>query len=362
MPLTFAGKRVPGGVTPKYGLPTKDEGLLAGRLQAVLDYWASVFDPNQVAQAIASVDPQLLTQALEQLNTEQLSSYVGDLLERMFLDSSSEEVRRIMRSTKRVRPPSRADFGNRVSEGGFIIPGTGFDVSARPERMFTSVSEQATWYAQNRAAQLIRDLKTSTDLSVRQIIAEAFTGPTTVELTAEKLRKVIGLHPRWARAVLRFDARTFERLMREGMDSAQARRVADRMTNEYRDLMIERRSWMIARTEIQLAQNFGRQASWVASYEAGLVDPAALKEWVTAPLAKSPCDKCIEVRGTRVPWNGTFANGYVMPPAHPHCRCTAVLVPPSRGLTGLPSQSADMTEWIDRFNALEAQYLTSRNG
>lgn len=345
MPLTFGGKRVPGGVPPKYGLPSLSDKILADRLTSVLDYWQNIFDPNLVAQAIASIDPLLLQRALQQLRTEQLASFIADALERFFIDESTKEVRRILKSGPRVR--------------SLEIPA--FTVSASPERMFSTVGEHATWYAQNRAGQLIRDLKTATDVMVRQIIMEAFTGPTTVDLTAEKLMKVIGLHPRWARAVLRFDARTFERLVREGMKAAQAKKISDRMTNDYRKTLIEKRAWMIARTEVQLAQNFGRQAGWVASYEAGLVDPAAEKEWVTAPLAKDPCDHCLEIRGSRVPWNGTFANGLVMPPAHPHCRCTAVLVPPSRGLTGLPSQSTDLSPWIRQFDALEAEYLAGRS-
>lgn len=345
MPLTFGGKRVPGGVTPKYGVPGPGEQMLASRLTSVLDYWQTIFDANLVAEAIASIDPTLLQRALERLNTEQLASYIGDYLERFFMDESTKEVRRILRSGPRVRP--------------FEVPA--FTVSASPERMFSMVNEQATWYAKTRAGQLIRDLKTATDTMVRQIIMEAFTGPTTVDLTAEKLMKVIGLHPRWARAVLRFDARTFERLIREGMKPGQAKKIADRMTNDYRRTLIEKRAWMISRTEIQLAQNFGRQAGWVASYEAGLVDPASEKEWVTAPLAKGPCDNCLEVRGSRVPWNGTFSNGLLMPPAHPHCRCTAVLVPPSRGLTGLPSQSTDFSPWIRQFDVLESEYLAGRS-
>jgi hypothetical protein len=40
-----------------------------------------------------------------------------------------------------------------------------------------------------------------------------------------------------------------------------------------------------------------------------------------------------------------------MPPAHPHCRCTAVLIPPSRGLTGLPSQ--DMDRWLAELRLMD---------
>ena len=58
------------------------------------------------------------------------------------------------------------------------------------------------------------------------------------------------------------------------------------------------------------------------------------------------------VRGTRVPWNGAFSNGFMFPPAHPHCRCTVVLVPPSRGLEGLPSQ--DMASWLERLDQMYA--------
>jgi hypothetical protein len=177
-----------------------------------------------------------------------------------------------------------------------------------------------------------------------------------VDATARELRQIVGLHSRWARAVLNFDEKNFTAMVKAGVSSEDARTRTDNLTKKYRDKLIRRRAEMIARTEVQQAQNYGRQASWEASDRAGLVDAASMKEWRTAPRGSSygePCDECAAMRGTRVPWNGSFANGDVMPPAHPHCRCTAVLVPPTRGLEGLPSQ--DLGSWITQLDALEAQ-------
>ena len=95
---------------------------------------------------------------------------------------------------------------------------------------------------------------------------------------------------------------------------------------------------MIARTEVQLAQNQGRYLGWQQSYESGLLDGGSTKMWITA--YQDVCDECQELNGQVVSWNGAFTNGDIMPPAHPNCRCTAVVIPPDRG-TYTPQEMID---------------------
>lgn len=111
---------------------------------------------------------------------------------------------------------------------------------------------------------------------------------------------------------------------------------------------------MIARTELQMAQNMARQTGWDAAYKTGVMDGGSKKEWLAAPAGSRrgrPCDICAGLNGKRVQWNAAFPTGHIMPPAHPHCRCTAVLVPPSRGLSDMSGPEID--EWLTRVAQLE---------
>jgi hypothetical protein len=322
-------------------------------------------DVDAYATAIRALDPDLLERLLSEVNIGQMGTVLDDALRGIVLSGGTAQAKEIIRTTPRIaqNPFAALEYGGQTLPSGIIMPSPvvppppdmEFVIERPVDRMFRYVSDRATAYAQVRSGQLVTAIDQSNRLAIREVIAQAFTGPRTVDQTARSLRQVVGLHPRWARAAERFNDTNFRRLVRDGMDTEQARAVADSMTEKYRRKLIRRRAEMIARTEIQSAQNFGREAAWQATERAGLIDPRAEKEWRTAPMGSRygpPCEECQSLRGTRVPWNGSFANGYSMPPAHPNCRCTAVLVPPSRGLTGLPSQN--MQSWIDELDRLEA--------
>ena len=368
MALTIGGRRRrPGGGPPATPL-TPIESRLVRRLVLVMNTLASTMDTDAYASAIGNLDPDLLERLLGQANINQIGALLEDVMRTVVMDGSMGEAREIIRNTPRVTPNpfDELQYDGEVLPSGIImpspvtpVPDVEFVIQTPAERMFNFVSERATNYARTRSAQLVTSINESNRVAIRQVITRAFTGPTTVDETARTLKNIVGLHPRWARAAINFNDKNFRRLVREGMDTDRARVVADEMTEKYRKKLIRRRAEMIARTEIQQAQNFGREASWYASERAGLVDPQAMKEWRTAPLGSRygpPCPICTELRGTRVPWNGTFANGASMPPAHPNCRCTAVLVPPSRGLTGLPSQTTPES-WIPELERLEAEQI-----
>lgn len=367
MALTFGGKRRkrPGGGPPATPLTPVEERLVR-RLLSVMNLLSSSLDTEAYSAAISNLDPDLLERLLADVNLRQIGVLLEDTLRSIVLSGGTAEARQIIRSTPRIdqNPFSALDYGGRVLPSGIILPTAPvpslpdieFVIEEPVERMFKFIDQRATNYARTRAGQLVTAIDSSNRLAIREVITQAFTTPRTVDATARSLRNIVGLHPRWARAVERFSDTNFRRLVRDGMSTEQAQQTADTMTEKYRRKLIRRRAEMIARTEIQQAQNFGREASWEASNRAGLVDARSMKEWTTAPMGSRygpPCPECTDLRGTRVPWNGTFANGRSMPPAHPNCRCTAVMIPPTRGLTGLPSQNMDA--WIARLDQLEAE-------
>ena len=343
------------------------EQLLVDRLVRTMNATAATMDISAFSSAISNLDPDLLERLLQEINVDRLRDLIEDSLRGVVMSGATTEATNIIRNTPRIgqNPFTALEYGGRVLPSGIVVPTSlipptpdlEFVIEAPADRMFNFIDQRASDYARLRSAQLVTSINESNRLAIRQVISTAFTGPRTVDQTARALRDIVGLHPRWARAVERFRETNMQNFIRDGMTVDNATSLVDEMAGKYRKKLIRRRSEMIARTEVQQAQNFGRQASWQASDRSGLLDARSEKEWRTAPRGSRygpPCDVCTRLQGQRVPWNGSFSNGYSMPPAHPHCRCTAVLVPPTRGLTGLPSQ--DMGSWIARLDALEAEY------
>jgi hypothetical protein len=371
--LTIGGKRVtvPGGGPPATPLSPL-ERLLVDGLIIVNREIVNAISAESFADAIRDLDPDMFDRLLnEALRWEDVREILDDALRGVVLDGSLAQAREIISKNPRIQRSPFADlqYTGRQLPSGIILPSdfappspdVEFVISTPVEQMFNYVSEASVNYSRVRSGQLIQAIDESTRVSIRQLITQAFTEPRSVDDTARLIRRIVGLHPRWARAVERFHDKNVQGLIRDGMSSSEAQRRADEMTAKYRDKLIRRRAEMIARTETQQALNFGRQMSWVASDRAGLVDPRTMKEWRTAPLGSRygpPCPTCTMLRGTRVAWNGTFDNGQQMPPAHPNCRCTAVLIPPSRGLTGLPSQ-VSTESWIAELDALEAEQIAA---
>lgn len=370
MALTVGGKRVviPGGRAPATPLSPLERLLVEGIL-IVNKEIVDAINADEFAEAIRDLDPDLFDRLLnEVLRWQDIQEVLESALRGVVMDGSLGAARELIRKTPRVQhnPMSALEYLGEVLPNGIIVPSAigappdiQFSITTPVEQMFNYVDGSAVNYARTRAGQLVRAINESNRLAIRQLIVESFIEPRTVDQTAEMIRQIIGLHPRWARAVRNFHDTNYRRMLDDGLSVGQAQNRANELAARYRDKLIRRRAEMIARTEVQQAQNFGREMGWVASDRAGLIDPRTQKEWRTAPLGSRygpPCPICTALRGTRVPWNGTFDNGMHMPPAHPNCRCTAVLVPPPRGLTGLPSQRSTES-WIPELERLEAEQI-----
>ena len=197
---------------------------------------------------------------------------------------------------------------------------------------FNRTDPRAIAWARTRAGSLIQQIQDETLTTVRGIIANALSEGGGVIGAANRIERVIGLHPRWQQAVEnRYDAeiarlvaadpeRTLETIQGE------AQQVAD----AYRNQLTEVRAMTIARTEILAAQNVGELMSWLQAADNGFLDlNNALKEWVAGPdgwAGISICEVCLELAGQRVPVLSVFSNGEATPPAHPNCRCSMSLI------------------------------------
>lgn len=193
---------------------------------------------------------------------------------------------------------------------------------------FTSVNAFSVSYAQSRAARLIVDITNEQRALIRDLITRSVRDGITVDDVAAIIERSIGLHDRWARAVTnRHDAIMADMLGR-GMPMRTARAQARLVAQAYHDELLYARARTIARTEILDAHNAGRWSGWQDAIGSGLAPTDSRKEWMVRVPSRtdSPCPICLPLQGETVAWDEPFSVGVMMPPLHPNCVCTAVLV------------------------------------
>lgn len=196
---------------------------------------------------------------------------------------------------------------------------------AMAKMSFKAVDAVAVGYAQTQGSKLIAAISDSQRDTVRAMVKESLEGKWTVDQLGRRLRGTVGLHPQWATAVTRFEERQYAQLIKEGKTPLQAEGLAARRAEVKRKSLLKRRGENIARTEVQTAANLGRFASWDTAISKGFASKASRKEFSPGPGA---CEICEPFDGEVVGWNEPFSNGKMMPPFHPSCRCTAILLPP----------------------------------
>ena len=360
MGLVIGGRRY-GGAPPATPLSPLEKTLV-DRLAATMRSVSRGVSVADVEAAIRSLDPDALNRVLAQVTITGSGRRLDDVLRGVFLEYGDREIRRIIRADPATARAQVMDIGVRLPSG-IVVPSdlapvdvSGMQLSPFQQMNLQFIDPRAVDYARLRAADLVTSIDDANRLAIRYIITDSISAGRTALETAEMLERIIGLHPRWAKAVVNFDRNTYQSLLSQGVKAPAARAQTDTLAKRYRDTLIRRRAEMIARTEIQTAQNMARQSAWDAGARTGYVDPASTKRWMVAPSGSrrgAPCDVCAGLNKMEVQWNQAFPSGHVMPPAHPHCRCTAVLVPPSRGPTNLPSQNLDY--WLSEMDAFYAE-------
>ena len=230
---------------------------------------------------------------------------------------------------------------------------------------FEATNVLAIRWAKQEAAKRIAELTFEQQGLVRDTIVTALTGAYDVRDVARIVQQSIGLHSRWARAVETRYQQTLAGYLDSGIPAGRAQRMARDVAMRYHDELLRSRSTMIARTEVLAAHNAGRWFTFDDAIRAGIAPSNALKKWITRVPQRSggstlrwttasgrsrskkidydsPCDDCLPYNGVMVPWNEPFANGVMMPPLHPNCVCTAVMVIPEQPdylpLGGEPSE------------------------
>lgn len=293
---------------------------------------------DELARIIQRLDPDTLNRLLETISISRDSKKIQEALLQSIDIGGNEAIQQIKELAPKLSLPAfrpkPVKITNKKPMANMDFTQVPRWASAKPPKIEATISFNKTnpnslYFAQTRTGQLITSIDEMTRLAVRKIIIDAFNDQIDYRATARRIKNVVGLHPKWAEAVVKYEKTQYARLIRMGIKPEKALLRAQEQASKYADSLKSKRATMISRTEIQLAQNEGRYEGWKQAAEEGLVDPQAMKMWVTAEDERT-CDICAPLDGEIVPWNGTFSIGLEAPIVHPHCRCTMVILPPER--------------------------------
>lgn len=198
----------------------------------------------------------------------------------------------------------------------------------RPHHSFNA-NEAHIRAAEALSMRLVTHVNKSQRDEIRKLIVDSHRRGINYRDTALRISNVVGLFPRWQKAV--------DNLHRRMLANGVTRNIADRRAADYADDLLDKRATMIARTELLRSLNMGRLAGWHDAADRGLLDPQrTVKRW-SATLDNRICPECeyladphgndsggITVVGLDTPFDTEFGD-VVMPPIHPHCRCAVVI-------------------------------------
>lgn len=159
---------------------------------------------------------------------------------------------------------------------------------------------------------------------IREVITDAFRNGAHPYAQARKIRNVIGLTARQARAYNAYEASL-------RADAKRPLDQVDRMLDRRYTRLLTQRAENIARTETIRAANEGQREVWRQAADAGLLDQnKARREWIITPDDRL-CEICeaipdLNPEGRRLDEPFETDLGPVWgPPAHPSCRCATAL-------------------------------------
>ncbi len=293
---------------------------------------------RQLESLLRNMNPETLERLLSSITIANQKNIQESLLNSIDL-GGKEAIKEIQSIAPKLAlpafSPSKVKIDNKSSMANMDFTKLPAWAQPRPPRVdfkmsFNKTNPNSLAFAQRRAGELITSIDALTRNSIRKAIIDAFNEQLDYRATARRIKNVVGLHPKWADAVTNFEKREYARLVKSGMKEATARARAIERSTRYSDSLKSKRATMIARTEIQIAQNEGRQEGWNQAAKEGYVDVESQKMWIIAQDERT-CDICSELDGEIVGWNETFSSGDETPGrVHPNCRCTMVIIPPER--------------------------------
>lgn len=219
----------------------------------------------------------------------------------------------------------------RVHGGGIVeaagraeMKRLGFEVS------FTLDNPYSAPWLSSHGATMVTGITAGTQEALRRELSASFLAQEDVDTRARRLRSIIGLDQRSARAISRYR----EKLIEDGATDidAKVQKRAEKARN--------RRAKLIARTEGISAHAQGTLDSWKVAADEGLIDPKRQrKRWISGAGSDRTCKVCgpnpLGLHGLVVDLDERFhsprtGRSYARPPAHPACRCVLALTTKKR--------------------------------
>lgn len=317
---------------------TPQEIALARTLYESIQRATDKISMRQLESLIRNMNPETLERLLQSITIANQKKIQETLLTSIDLGGKQaiEQIQSI--APKLALPaflPSKVKIDNKPAMANMEFTKLPMWAQPKPPKVeftmsFNKTNPNSLAFAQRRAAELVTSIDAMTRDSIRRAIIDAFNEQLDYRATARRIKNVVGLHPRWAEAVTNFEKKEFARLVRSGIKEETARARSIERATRYADSLKSKRATMIARTEIQIAQNEGRQEGWNQAAKEGYVDVESQKMWVIAQDERT-CPICLELDGEIVAWNEVFSSGHETPGrVHPNCRCTMVIIPPER--------------------------------
>jgi SPP1 gp7 family putative phage head morphogenesis protein len=317
---------------------TPEEQALARTLYQSIQRATDKISLRQLESLLRNLDPEVLNRLLNAITIANQSKIQDSLLNSIDI-GGNEAIKQIQEIAPKLAlpafTPDKVKITNPRSMANMEFTKLPAWAQSKPPKVefkmsFNKTNPNSLAFARRRAGELITSIDTLTRESIRRAIIDAFNEQLDYRATARRIKNVVGLHPRWADAVTKFEKDEFARLLKRGLKEEIARSQAMDRASRYSDSLKSKRATMIARTEIQIAQNEGRQEGWNQAAEQGYVDVESQKMWIIAQDERT-CDICSELDGEVVGWNETFSSGHETPGrVHPNCRCTMVIIPPER--------------------------------
>lgn len=317
---------------------TPQEQELARTLYESIQRATDKISMKQLERLLRNMDPAVLERLLQTITIANQAKIREALM--VSIDIGGKDAIRAIRkiAPKLALPafsPSKVKIQNKPAMANMEFTQIPMWAQPKPPKVdfnmsFNKTNPNSLKFAETRAAELVTAIDAITRDSIRRAIIDAFNEQLDYRATARRIKNVVGLHPRWAEAVTNFEKKEFARLVRSGLKEETARARSIERSTRYADSLKSKRATMIARTEIQIAQNEGRQEGWNQAFEEGYVDVESRKMWVIAQDERT-CPICTELDGEIVGWNEVFSSGHETPGrVHPNCRCTMVIIPPER--------------------------------
>ncbi len=186
------------------------------------------------------------------------------------------------------------------------------------EVSFNIRNKEAEAWIQKYSGDQIKYISATNRAAIRLIKLRAFQEGLTVQQQQKLIKDHIGLLPRHVVAVNNY----YDVLIRSGEGEETAKRLA----SKYGAKLVRYRANMIGVSESMSASNNGIRITNESAVKRGILSKDEYwQEWVASGL-KNVCEQCKAANGTHAEIGGTYPNGSMGPPIHPHDHCSVIIV------------------------------------